>query len=206
MKKRETYLKTIVNSLSNTVDGYTYAFSYNQVSNEGKLEMKRVYQNLGGVLEIPPSRFGAWDIITSDCLIELDEEQHFNRYRAQTLKSSIYDENVSFSIENYERYCTLFEDNCIKKATFGKYWTSPSTEKQFGVSGAKGDFSQNGSTRWKQRAFYDFCRDLYAKEFGFKLVRLSIYDEVNPGLTLGAALEQERKFEVVEFLKGIIDG
>jgi len=209
MKLRENFLKSLVKELYGEGNNGNYRFSYNELTQQGKAEMNRVYQQLGGVLSVPPSRFGAWDIVANGLIVELDEEQHFNRYREQTLKSSIYVENSSFSIEKYVRYCNVFENNCLKKATFGKYWTSPSTEKQFGTPGDKGDFSAQGSPRWKQRAFYDFCRDLYSKEFGFKLVRLSIYDQVktnNGFIDLGVALERGLKTDVVNFLKSIIDG
>ena len=53
-------------------------------------EVKRNYIKLGGVQENIPLKFEKWDIILKDFAIELDEEQHFNRYRAVTLESYIY--------------------------------------------------------------------------------------------------------------------
>jgi hypothetical protein len=209
MKLRETYLKSLIHEMFGEGNKEEFKFSYNQLSTKGKAEMMKVYKSLGGVLSTPPSRFGAWDIVSPSLIIELDEEQHFNRYRQQTLNSLIYVENSIFSEVNYKDYCVRFEVNCLKKATFGKYWTSPSTEKQFGIAGIKGDFSKEGSPRWKQRAFYDFCRDLYARDFGFKVVRFSIYGKVTTDLglvDLGIALERGLKTDVIKFLKGVFDG
>jgi hypothetical protein len=209
MKLRETYLKSIVTELFGEGSKEQFKFSYSDLSQNGKSELSEVYKSLGGTLQVPPTRFGGWDIVTPNFIVELDEEQHFNRYRAETLKSSIYDYNSSFSNDNYVQYCKGFEAFCLKKASFGKYWTSPSTEKQFGAPGNKGDFSAEGSPRWKQRAFYDFCRDLYSKEFGFMLVRLSIYDKVKTSsgfIDLGLALERGVKTDLVEFLKGMLNG
>ena len=203
MKQRETYLKTLITELYSEGNKENYTFSYTQLSPEGKAEMTKIYKSLGGILSTPPSRFGSWDIVAKDFILELDEEQHFNRYRAKTLQSSIYVKNSGFSVARYAKFCSTFEPNCLKKATFGKYWTSPSTEKQFGKPGSKGDFSAEGSPRWKQRAFYDFCRDLYAKEFNFRVIRLSIYDEVktaNGNVPLGKALELGLKNDLVKFL------
>lgn len=209
MKQRETYLRLLIFELYGEGNKEKFKFSYNQLSSNSRSEMITVYKSLGGLLNLPPSRFGAWDIVSTNFIIELDEEQHFNRYREQTLRSAIYVENSSVSIDKYIRYCDIFETNCLKKATFGKYWKNSSTEKQFGISSTKGDFSGNGSSRWKQRAFYDFCRDLYAKEFGFRLVRLSIYDEISTSsgkVELGIALEKGLRTDLVKFLKGMIDG
>ena len=209
MKLRETYLKSLITELFGEGSKEQFKFSYSDLSQNGKSELSEVYQSLGGTLQTPPTRFGAWDIIALNFIVELDEEQHFNRYRAKTFKSSVYVGNSGFSIEKYVQYCKGFEAHCLKKASFGKYWTSPSTEKQFGAPGSKGDFSAEGSPRWKQRAFYDFCRDLYAKEFGFKLVRLSIYDQVKTSsgfINLGVALERELKTDLNEFLKGMLNG
>ena len=48
-----------------------------------------LYKKLGGTLSEVPMRVGAYDIDTRDFIIELDEENHFNRYRLATLDSTI---------------------------------------------------------------------------------------------------------------------
>ena len=52
-------------------------------------EMLRTYRKLDGILDVPPLSFGKWDICLNGFIVELDEEQHFNRYRAATLESYI---------------------------------------------------------------------------------------------------------------------
>ena len=49
--------------------------------------IQECYRKLGGQLEVPPLRFGSWDICAEKFIIELDEERHFNRYRLITLMS-----------------------------------------------------------------------------------------------------------------------
>lgn len=142
-------------------------------------EVERTYRKLGGVLPKPPLRFGPWDIVLKDFIAELDEEQHFNRYRALTLESFVYHEFRGFDLIEYTRYCSKYELGCLKKSTWGKYWTSPSSEYQFGPPGPRGDLSGNGSPRWKQRAFYDYLRDVYAMISGIPIIRISVYDKVN---------------------------
>jgi len=97
-------------------------------------------------------------------------------------------------------HCTLGVNLCIvfKNRTdeitgnkFSGYWTNASTERQFGSASENGNFSGNGSPRWKQRTFYDFCRDLYSIVFEIPVYRLSIYDEIDfrgGKITLGTTL------------------
>ena len=53
------------------------------LSSELYFEIERIYKELGGTQEEPPLKFGAWDISTPKFIMELDEENHFNRYRLQ---------------------------------------------------------------------------------------------------------------------------
>jgi len=141
-------------------------------------ELDRTYRRLGGILNNPPLSFGKWDILLEDFIVELDEEQHFNRYRSVTLNSYIYHLEKGFDILTYNKYCTDYELNCLAKSSWGKYWTSPSTERQFGIPGPKGSLEVPGSPRWKQRAFYDYIRDVFASIYQINLIRISIYDKL----------------------------
>ena len=58
-----------------------------------------LYKKLGGTLSEVPMRVGAYDIDTRDFIIELDEENHFNRYRLATLDSTIYLKNKNIAIK-----------------------------------------------------------------------------------------------------------
>lgn len=152
------------------IEDIKYAGIYTEVFNTYKL--------LGGTeLEIPIN-FGKWDIVLEDFIVEFDEEQHFNRYRRITLNSLIYSVAPHFNFHSYLKFCDIYEEECLIKASRGGYWTSPSTERQFGNTGPKGELTGNGSPRWKQRAFYDYLRDVYSVIFNIPVVRLSIYDKL----------------------------
>ncbi|MBN1183999.1 MAG: hypothetical protein JXB49_17025 [Bacteroidales bacterium] len=169
-------------------------------------EVERRYRKLGGILDIVPLKFGGWDIILKDFIVELDETQHFNRYRAITLESFIYHMGKGFDIFDYIKYCNTYEKECLDKSSWGKYWTSPSTEKQFGTPGQKGDLSKNGSPRWKQRAFYDYLRDVFAMIYRFPLIRISVYDKLYIGCGLksvGNILSENNSFDLNEIVKFI---
>ena len=76
----------------------------------------------------------------------------------------------------YQTYCTKFENECLKAARWGGNWKNKSTERMFLASGKAGDLSGNGSSRWRQRAYYDFLRDITSKIHDFPVIRVSIYD------------------------------
>lgn len=141
-------------------------------------EIFAIYRELGGIQsEIPVGiKSKDLDVVINRKLLELDEENHFNRYRLLTLKASIYNANKAFNTERYKRYCQEHESKCQMR---GGYWTSPSSEKQFGISNTPGDFKGNGSARLKQRAFYDMLKDFIPHISGNPIRRIAIYDHVN---------------------------
>lgn len=141
-------------------------------------EIQNVYRKLNGQLEVYPVAFRGFDIELSHCFVELDEEQHFNRYRSLTLDSIIYNTNSSFSTLDYKSFCNQFENACLKKGDNRKYWKTDSTENQFGKSAAEGILTGDGSSRWRQRAFYDFLRDAGQQIGNYKLIRISIYQKI----------------------------
>jgi hypothetical protein len=147
-----------------------------------------VYKELGGILHIYPVGFGDFDIITDTCFIELDEENHFNRYRNITLKSDFYSDCSNFSKQSYIEYCNDFEN---KSGKGGNFWSSVNSERQFGVSSEPGNLDGNGSSRWKQRAFYDFLRDVYSFLQPKPVYRFSVYCKVG-NATINTVLKKQK--------------
>jgi hypothetical protein len=81
-------------------------------------------------------------------------------------------------LEIYREYCRRYEDRSLRAGSHGGKWTNQSCEKQFGAPNAEGDLSGNGAPRWKQRAFYDFVKDLSWQLIGVRVVRIAIWDKV----------------------------
>lgn len=142
-------------------------------------EIRSVYHRLGGALTRPPINLRSWDIEFNGFAVELDEYLHFNRYRATTLESPAYRELPDFPLEAYRGFCSAHEAHCIKAGGYGGKWSNSSCESQFGPASKPKDLSGNGAPRWKQRAFYDFVKDLSPFVAGVRLSRIAIWDVVS---------------------------
>ncbi|MEZ3157608.1 hypothetical protein AB1K56_11830 [Microbacterium sp. BWR-S6Y] len=144
------------------------------------------YRQLGGVLSSPILRPSGWDIQTaSGLIVELDEEQHFNRHRAETLRAE-WAVDLPWQVD-YLRYCADFERVALKSHSGAGFWTSAGSARQFGPAGSRRDLEGAGSPRWKQRAIYDAMRDSLAASGKVSLARLSVHDRLG-SIRLGDAL------------------
>jgi hypothetical protein len=146
-------------------------------------ELDALYRELGGVLAIPTWRPGPWDLaFAGPLVVELDEELHFNRYRALTLNAS-WGSDLPWT-EAYRSHCASHENRCLKAGTWGRRWSNDSCARMF-TGGPPGQLDGPGAPRWKQRAFYDAIKDSAAGSgIDLAIARVAIYDPVN-----GAALE-----------------
>lgn len=195
-KKREGFLERIAKSKFGSVlieDSWDSNILRNSPYYR---EIENVYKLLGGIQNEAPLKPGKFDIFTREALIELDEENHFNRYRLITLESDVYNNIQGVDLIQYKKYCRTRESKCRKD---GGYWTNPSAEKQFGVSDSNGEFTTNGSSRWKQRAFYDFLKDVYSLETGRRLIRIPIYETYNYH-SIDDILSHEDRMNLVNYL------
>ena len=159
-------------------------------------DIVNVYHRLGGILTTIPSRVREYDIDTPNFIIELDEENHFNRYRLSTLQSDVYNDNHNLDVELYKGYCKSYENKCC---THGKYASSNSTNKQFGKSVVDGDLKDVNRTRWKQRAFYDYIKDITSLVIGVPIIRISIY-EVYKGKTIETLIKNHCEDLLIEYI------
>ena len=108
------------------------------------------YVALGGEASAPRARPGSWDLAFEHGLVvELDEELHFNRYRALSLT-----EEWAASLpwrSAYLQFGQERESECLAAGKWGKRWTNTSCEAMFGPVDPPGIFGTGGPTRWKQR-------------------------------------------------------
>lgn len=96
-----------------------------------RAELVDLHSALGGMAGYSDFTSGKWDFATADgLLIEFDEQLHFNRYREVTDRLT-WSRRIPWSTA-YLHYSSAHEDQCLKAGSYGKKWTSPSTEKMFG--------------------------------------------------------------------------
>jgi len=199
---RAKYLSEIIDDL--------YGLSYIKIAkpnfrkSEFNEEIMRVYIKLGGVENQYPAGYFKHDIICSNFSIELDEERHFNWYRLITLKSSIYQYTTYFDLESYKRFCNKYENNCLSAASWGKNWKTDSTERKFGESDPVGCLREKGSSRWKQRAFYDYLKDVASLITKRPLIRFSIWENTKNGKWLDDLLRCEQEEKLIDYTKAKI--
>ena len=160
-------------------------------------EVGDVYRGLGGLLDEVPTRVGNWDTVFNEIAVELDEQLHFNRYRLRTLQSPLYRQLPAFPRSSYEQLCREHESACLRAGSYGGKWTNRSCEKQFGSHGAAGDLTGAGAPRWKQRAFYDFLKDLAPLSIELRVARVSIWERL-PGDQARRNIEECLKRPAVE--------
>jgi hypothetical protein len=127
-------------------------------------------------------------------MIELDEELHFNPYREETLKRAVYKRAFlsKFPSNAYIGYCSSHKGACLKRGSFGNYWSTNASEVQFNKPSSPGNLVGVGSPRWKQRAIYDLIKDA-APGFidNICVSRISVWDKL-PTVTkpLGPVLQR----------------
>lgn len=166
-----------------------------------------LYRDLGGSGTSPALRPGSWDVSVDGVLVELDEELHFNRYRALTLGSELYERMLRFPAALYQEFCVKREPECLRVGRSKGRWMNASTESHFGPSAVRGDLTGSGSSRWKQRALYDFMKDLTQLDpKAPRMARVAIWDSVPglPGVTVEEAVHQPPDASVAAGLRLLI--
>ena len=153
-----------------------------EIVSKGKYasEAINVYKELGGQLNVPSIKLpqDSFILLKHDFVVFLDEVLHFNRYRAQTLRSEVYAALPHIPADLYKTYSRKNEKECLKSGLAGKLWTFPFAEKHFGTASEKGDFAKNGAPSWKLRALEDFLLDVSLLTQGVKVLRMAVYQQL----------------------------
>ena len=142
-------------------------------------EIERISRALGGTLVSIPLNLRPWDMEFEGIAVELDECLHFNCYRGITLNSKIYERLLSeFPLKEYQSYCSERSEECRSAGSWGKRWSNESSKIQFGGACQPRRSCADGATRWKQRAFYDFVKDLSPSLLEVPVARIAIWDTI----------------------------
>lgn len=174
---------------------------------EAAARIVELFRQLGGRGEADRLRPGAWDLaFEGGLLVELDEQLHFNRYRATTLHAE-WIRPLPWR-NTYIVFCQEREQDCLADGRWGQRWTNPSCERLFGPADPPGTFERGGAPRWKQRALYDALKDMLGVAGSVKLARLAIYDRIE-GIELQTVLEGRADLDpiaLVNFAQSRVSG
>lgn len=192
--KRQDYLKNIC--IEKYGEGNHPSPNLKELDDNRMTEIKSVYKELGGTLSEVPFNFRGYDIMLRDFIVELDEQEHFNRYRLKTLESFIYNDFHNFDVNEYKIFCNEYEHKCRK---YGGFFKNDSTKLQFTNQCSYCNFEDLGASRWKQRAFYDFIKDIYSITAKIPIIRISIYERYN-GDTINDLINKEGKKRLLEYV------
>ena len=91
----------------------------------------------------------------------------------------------------------------MKAGSYGGKWKNSSTDTQFKPSNEEGVLDGNGSSRWKQRAFYDFLKDVHGIVRGIPVIRISIYDTYK-NESIGSILSRYDDEKITEFCRNLL--
>jgi hypothetical protein len=94
---------------------------------------------------VAPRRLG--HSVRRSLVVELDEQLHFDRYRAATLNTS-WSEDLPWT-DACRAYCPEHEARCLRDGCSQQRWTNASCARYFS-GGLTGDL-QAGVPRWKRR-------------------------------------------------------
>jgi len=201
MPNKQDYLQHICFGLYKQVN-HNRSIDKTFINNDLYDAITEMYAILGGKLDKVPLNIGKYDIELESFIIEFDEENHFNRYRLKTLSSPIYKNWKNFKVIDYQQYCTKYEDRC---RTYGKFWHTDSSDKQYGGSSPNGILGGIGPSRWKQRAFYDFVKDVYSIAVNIPIIRISIYD-IYHAQTILSLIQHKQEEELRQYIKSRVNG
>lgn len=152
---------------------------------KGSALLQEIFQDLGGQGTGITLDWLKFDFKIDRFVILYDDDTHFNRYRLTTLKSELYSFFTFPWADSYKRQCRTHEKDCLKAGLQERIWNGPPiARKVFGKSEEPGDLTANGSAGWKLNAYNDAQYDLISRLHGFKLIRISPYENLMSGGSL----------------------
>lgn len=141
--------------------------------------LEEVYAALGGKDNCWKLKFSLPEgMETEEVRLTLDGPLQFNRYRAESLQSGLYENPEPVWLNSYRRLCRSAERECLKAGSRQGVWTNREAEKHFGPAQEAGDFFGGGAPGWKLNAILDFLSDMYLLGGRQKHMRVSLFDRL----------------------------
>lgn len=141
--------------------------------------IEAVYEALGGTANCWKVEFKLPDGLETEQLrLSLDNSLQFNRYRAISLNSGVYEKYNPDWLQAYRRNCRTLERECLKDGSRLGVWTNPSAEHHFSKAQEPGDFFGTGAAGWRLKAFEEFLADVYLFQGKQEHKRISEYERL----------------------------
>lgn len=152
---------------------------------KGEELINQVFSSLGGKGHPILLETLKFDFRINRFLFLYDDEVNFNRYRLSTLKTDIYEVFSYQWVDSHKRLCRTYERECLKTGLLERIWFGPPlASKVFGKGETPGELTGSGSPGWKLNAYNDAQYDLISRLHGFKLIRISGYENIMTGGSL----------------------
>ena len=148
------------------------------VSRHSQTDIEEIYHALGGKLKPAAIHVPDFSLRYQKFCVVFEEATAFNRYRAVTLRSGLYEKIAGFPLSQYKVYCRTRESECMKSAKSPPHWTNREAEHHFGEAMVPGDLGLNGAPGWKLKAMKALLLDALAVEQKMRVIHLSVWDEI----------------------------
>ncbi|GGZ31996.1 hypothetical protein GCM10007049_26720 [Echinicola pacifica] len=155
------------------------------LDDRAKSLLGELYHQLGGEGEAKLLDRMKFDFKIHGFLFVYDDAVHFNRYRAGTFKTSMYEVFTYSWLASYKRLCRTYERDCLKSGMAERVWNGPPIAKKcFGQPSEPGDLGGVGAPGWRLNAYNDAQYDLLTRLHGYKMVRIPMYETIMYGGSL----------------------
>ncbi len=184
-QKVNTLVQSLLEADVDVEEDFAMQVDKGVIDETGERLLSEVFESLGGdgpAIALKQLRF---DIKINRHLLIYDDAEHFNRYRALTLRASLYETFTYPWHILYQRLCRQLEKSCLQVGMQERIWFGPPIASRcFGQSQEAGDLSGSGSAGWKLNAYNDAQYDLLSRLHGFKLIRIPTHETLMMGGSL----------------------
>jgi hypothetical protein len=184
-QKVNTLVQSLLEANLDVEEGFSLPVDQKLLDETGVGLLVEIFEALGGMgkpVKLHKLRF---DIRINRHLLLYDDAEHFNRYRALTLRGSLYETFTYPWHVMYQRLCRQLEKSCLQVGMQERIWNGPPIAiRCFGPSEEAGDLSGNGASGWKLNAYNDAQYDLLSRLHGYKLIRIPTHETLMVGGSL----------------------
>ncbi|WP_198675381.1 DUF7255 family protein [Pleomorphovibrio marinus] len=184
-RKVTTLIQCLMESGEDLEEDFLLSLEKGLLDEKARNLLQEVFEILGGSGEGVYLQQLKFDFKMDRHLILYDDAEHFNRYRALTLRGELYQTFTYPWFHLYQRLCRQLEKSCLQVGLQERVWNGPPIARRcFGISEEPGDLSGNGAAGWKLNAYNDAQYDLMSRLHGYKIIRIPTHETIMLGGSL----------------------